>query len=386
MRILLYRWKAYSDVYLKENLLQMGYEVNDYTDLELLQVSEPAVDKMCEIIKQGYDLVFSYNYFPGVAEACFREKIPYAAWTQDAPLLSLYSKTIVYATNYIFCFDTYQLEQLVDRGVEHAYYLPLGVDTEIMENIAISNGEEKQRFSSDICFVGDLYRNVMLYNILPKLPAYLQGYLQAIIQAQYSVPVLHFSDCFLDKEGKDKLKKYIAFEGEEYRDLPFECLMDNLLDRYVTSMDRRRMIEICGQYIGFHMHTKGTEEQIYGVKNLGEVNYYTEMPKAFYNSKINLNYSLRSIRRGIPLRVLDVIASGGFILTNAQSDLFYHFEEGKSIATFNCLEELKDKIDFYLIHDTVRGKIVEEGIRVVKEQFELRELLLKIINEIYKEI
>ena len=57
------------------------------------------------------------------------------------------------------------------------------------------------------------------------------------------------------------------------------------------------------------------------VRNCGRVKTHTQMPLVFANSKINLNITSRSIRTGLPLRIFDVLACGGFLLTNAQSEL-----------------------------------------------------------------
>ena len=99
------------------------------------------------------------------------------------------------------------------------------------------------------------------------------------------------------------------------------------------------------------------------------VNYYSQMPKVFALSKVNLNISLRSIRAGIPLRVLDVLACGGFLLTNYQLDMQMYFEEGKNIVTFNNLLEMKEKAEYYLSHENERKKIALEGREIVKEHF-----------------
>lgn len=50
----------------------------------------------------------------------------------------------------------------------------------------------------------------------------------------------------------------------------------------------------------------------------GIVYYHKQMPLVSAHSKINLNLSLRSIHLGIPLRVLDIMACSGFVMTNRQ--------------------------------------------------------------------
>ena len=104
------------------------------------------------------------------------------------------------------------------------------------------------------------------------------------------------------------------------------------------------------------------------------------MPKVFRCSDININVTLRSIRSGIPLRILDVIASGGFLLTNAQPELELFFKDGESIVAFQKLEEMNEKIDYYLLHEKERRKIIENGYRIVANQFNFKVRLLQMFE------
>ena len=94
----------------------MGHEVYVWHDDEFKEQSTESQEKLCEELKKGYDLVFSYNFFRIVAQACHEREIPYFSWTQDSPLLSLYDINAYYDTNYFFCFDYEQLEGMKKRG------------------------------------------------------------------------------------------------------------------------------------------------------------------------------------------------------------------------------------------------------------------------------
>lgn len=69
------------------------------------------------------------------------------------------------------------------------------------------------------------------------------------------------------------------------------------------------------------------------------------MPKVFKCSKVNLNISLKTIRTGIPLRILDILASGGFVISNFQEELAEYFRLGEEIITYGDIEEL-----YYLVN------------------------------------
>ena len=99
----------------------------------------------------------------------------------------------------------------------------------------------------------------------------------------------------------------------------------------------------------------------------GAIDYYDVMPYVFKGSKINLNITLRSIRSGIPLRAMDIMGAGGFLLTNYQEDFLRHFEPGRDFVYFTDKSDMLAKIDYYLSHDKERVEIAANGNRKVKE-------------------
>ena len=106
------------------------------------------------------------------------------------------------------------------------------------------------------------------------------------------------------------------------------------------------------------------------------------MPKVFYLSKINLNISLKSIRTGIPLRVLDILGCGGFLITNFQEELLDYFSIGEDIEVYTYLGDLREKADFYLKNDEIRKQIAESGLRKVKKEFTFEQRMEQILKNI----
>lgn len=82
-----------------------------------------------------------------------------------------------------------------------------------------------------------------------------------------------------------------------------------------------------------------------------------------YNaSKIVLNVSSWDpTRTGLTLRVLDVPATGAFLLTDASPAVEHYFHPGEEIETFATPEELREKVVFYLGHDEEREAIARRG-------------------------
>jgi len=83
-------------------------------------------------------------------------------------------------------------------------------------------------------------------------------------------------------------------------------------------------------------------------------------------SKIILNITnsnFYSVETGLNLRVFEVLAAGGFLLTDHYEEIAGLFEIGKEIETYASASELKQKIEYYLSHEEERMKIAAAGMK-----------------------
>ena len=60
-------------------------------------------------------------------------------------------------------------------------------------------------------------------------------------------------------------------------------------------------------------------------------------------------------------RVFDVPATGAFLLTDYSPELEEHYKTGEEIACYRNVEELKDKVRYFLAHDEERAAIARRG-------------------------
>ena len=117
---------------------------------------------------------------------------------------------------------------------------------------------------------------------------------------------------------------------------------------------------------------------MYNVCNNGPLDYYNKMPIVFYNSKININITIRSIRRGIPLRAMDIMGAGGFLLSNYQQELNELFVDREDLVLFHNDEDMMDKIEYYLSHEKEREEIAVNGQEKIRELHDYRNTWEKI--------
>ena len=86
-------------------------------------------------------------------------------------------------------------------------------------------------------------------------------------------------------------------------------------------MERIHTMELLSTHFLTTIYTGSVTSFLPELINRGTAKTLTEMPVIFHESQINLNTTAKSIRSGIPLRLWDIMASGGFVLSNFQTEL-----------------------------------------------------------------
>jgi len=73
------------------------------------------------------------------------------------------------------------------------------------------------------------------------------------------------------------------------------------------------------------------------------------------------NSNFYCVETGLNLRIFEVLAAGGFLLTDHYEEIAELFEIGKEIETYSSARELREKIAYYLNHEEERMKIAAAG-------------------------
>lgn len=344
-----------------------------------------AQEMMACIHKEGADAVFSYDYFPIISSVCEVVKVPYLSWIYDCPLYSLNSLTLKNKYNYIFCFDAAYTEKLKIRGAKNCYHLPLGVDVESFESALADRTEDDSRFVSEVSFVGSLYNDEKNRLRTVRLDRYTEGYIEGVIQAQRQIYGYNFvEELMKEKEVASKVSEACRLELGKMYQYRSEELAADAVNIEITARERETVLKAAAEVAFVDLYT-GSEipvelEQCNSLKCKGYADNRTEMPIIFNKSKINLNVTSRSIITGIPLRVLDILACGGFCLTNYQPEIEALLREGEEIVTYTDVTDLQDKIRYYLEHDKERRQIAENGKKAVSERFLLENKIIQMLE------
>lgn len=384
MRILLFDWSSYGREYLFSALVELGHDVERIIfDAEKDDKDEEYQKKAIKLLSYGYyDLVFGSNYFPLVATACHENGIPYVSWLYDSPLTRIWHESVYYPENTIFSFDQGLCNALKKHGVERIFYMPLAANAKEEDEFELDE-EEKEKYSSDISFVGSLYKDGQEVDeaIEKNNLDFLKGYNDAIINAQCEIAGYNFLEEMSEVENMKTIVEALLPEMVEgYFSSPTMIYANYYLAKKVTHKERCKVLKAVSEKFNMDIYTKDDTSMLSKIVNKGTVGYYDKMPLVFHYSKINLNITLRSIQTGIPLRCWDIMAAGGFLLTNYQEDFLKHFEPGVDFVYYLNEEDLLEKVEYYLTHEEERKRIARNGYEKVKKYHSYKTTIEKMLK------
>lgn len=401
--VLFLEWHSFGNEFMIKALEDFGYEVARMTFLQESEDARHGVEITEKILGQILEkkpaFVFSFNYFPVAAIACKAARVKYVSWVYDSPAILMYSQTIFYDTNRVFVFDSMEVQRLRQFGVNHVYYMPMAAAVEYYDQF-VPGEKHHEKYGSDVSFLGSMYSETHqhMFRHLEKLDEYTKGFLYGIMDVQKAI----YGMDILEKALQDNPKIVetmlsvcpISAQGDGLETVEW-TYANYFLARKVTALERADIMKCLSDTI-VSQRNQSKEQQIQpwtvrlftpekvegfpGILANGKLDYYHEAPYAMKCAKINLNISLRSIHNGIPLRCMDILGCGGFLLTNYQPDFMEHFIPGEDFVYYENVAEIPTLIAYYLEHEEERKRIARNGYEKVKAEFRFGRQVEKILD------
>lgn len=386
MNILILDWNSFAHEYVAEEFRNLDCTVEYFPwpfGKENMRENMELCAKLKECLNnQEYDFAFSFNFFPVAAKTCNECGVKYVSWIYDMPYMLLYSKYTKLETNHIFFFDKALCMEFRKNGIENTYYMPLAAPVGYYDSLRES---AENKYISEISFVGSVYQEEQqdFYKYLKEMNHYTSGYLRAIMAAQKDLYGDFILEKLLDENILGELRRVCPIEKEEDEWETDAWIYANyFLARKLTGEQRAEILNLIAGKYPVRLYTADKISGMDKVEICGPVDYVSEMPYVFKNTKINLNMTLRSIWTGIPLRAMDIMGCGGFLLTNYQADFLDYFEPGIDYVYYADNNDLMRKIDYYLTHEDERKSIAESGYRKVKMDHTYADRVQMIIEHI----
>lgn len=414
MNVLIFEWGSYTHRDILDAFARKGHTCKVIKHrFKDVNHDDEFVHEFSGYLKDGkFDLVYSTNFFPLVSECCNAHGIKYISWSYDAPLdVPDIERTLGLPCNYAFMYDREQAQGYINKGFDNVYHLPLAVNTKRLDGIYLSAAERK-KYGAQVSFVGNLYDSQMM-NIMGIMDDYHKGYLDAVMKAQSKIYGYYMVDDVLTDALMDEINRIVYDKTMEYRaenraenrtENPAENRRENLAEyraqdpvmkepeqtktgseynvlhisrealsyamaAQITREDRLLALKLLSNHYDVKLYSREKNDLLDRVIYMGTADYDSEMPKVFKSSDINLNMTLRCIRSGIPLRALDIMGAGGFLLSNYQPELAECFVDGGEMVMYESIEDMYAKAVFYLKNPEIRREIALRGHEKVSEEY-----------------
>lgn len=231
----------------------------------------------------------------------------------------------------------------------------------------LAEAEDLNLYRNEVAFVGSLYERNTYDKIKNTLPEYLKGYLDATMQAQMSVSGANIIEEMLTPDILEEIAEYFSLEKSEDSFSSLGLIFSTtVLGFKIAAMQRKKGLLELSKHVPVTIYTNSNTADLLRVTYRGSVDYWTQMPKVFHMSKINLNFTIPNIYTGLPLRMWDILGAGGFLMTNYQAELPDFFTENKDFVCFDGEKDLVEKTLYYLSHEEERQAIARSGHEKVK--------------------
>lgn len=376
MKILFFEWHSFMNKGMERALVELGIEYKTFFyQFDNWEKDDAFLENFRKELRQNhFDCVLSVNFAPLISQVCEELGIRYVSWVYDSPLHIRNLEPLKNSCNEVYFFDRGQAEIYHGMGVD-ARHMPLAVDTKVFADVITAKSSKE--YGTDVSLIGKLYQTEYQYFTSP-LDSYLKGYLEGIVNSQmkiyggYLIPEL-VTDELLKK--MNTVYRKVATDGFQMgrRELEF------MLACETTGRERYLALALLSKHFQVDLYSNNKDDRLKDVRYRGYADYYTQMPQIFASSRINLNISLKTIRTGIPLRVIDVMGCGGFVLTNYQQEITEYFAVGEECVVYENIEDLYAKAAYYLEHEEERKRIAQAGYERVKRDFTFKERLGKML-------
>lgn len=351
-RILYFQWHSFMNAGMERALqkLEIDYDTFFYTFTDWEKDEEFCYRFEEKLVSETYEKVLSVNYSPLISRVCEDHQVPYISWVYDCPIHIKNLDTLCNSCNTIYFFDRIQAETYQKQGI-NARHMPLAVDTDVFRSVYMTPASAEDQ----------------------------RGYLEGIIAAQlkvyggYLIPELVTEELLQDLN-----RSYAKASSNKVQIIRRE--LEYMLACETTGRERFVIMGLLSQHFKTALWSNEKDERLTHVTHNGYADYYKQMPYIFHNAKINLNIALRAIQTGIPLRVLDIMGCGGFVLTSYREEIAEHFVNGEECVIYENLEDMYAKAKFYLEHEEERQRIALNGLEKVQRDFTFENALKRILS------
>lgn len=312
------------------------------------------------------DFVFTFNH-AGLAPVLFAQmRLPHISWFVDNPFLWVKEETLLTSLSpyyLLFVFDRYYIGQLEKIGFSQVHHLPLAADPGLFRPLSLTD----EKYSCVLSFVG----NSHLLNL-----------------AEYNLSANLTDEKSIEEMARRKAEDFgfsvggmIRNKGFSFVDSAERIRFERLIEDRAMSIHRQKMLRAVAD-LGLTIYgDQGWENSSLAAYYKGEIDY-SELPRLYNASRINLNISAAQLKTTLNQRAFDVPACGGFLLSDFREDLSKFFEIGEEAVYFEDEDDLREKVNYFLKNPAKREEIAKRARQKVLTNHTFKERIAQILEKI----
>jgi len=306
---------------------------------------------------------FGVDYDGQMLDTLKELQLPLASWFVDSPELSLHDWHNLKSPNVaLFTIDADSVEPLLTAGHPVVKYLPLG------SNPSRFNPAQKNMLQgeapSSVCFVGNTWMREIGERLKKARPTknMLRDF-RAAARVHQTAPRRLIADILeesfpvaaSEREALSPSRRHmydVAVAFESTRGYRLDCV--------------RKILPHTPVVVG-----NPTWKRVLPSDSflwMESASYDTILPALYPRFEINFNCTCPYFTGAVNQRVFDVPASGAFVLSDHRDAMDELFTPGTQSATYQCKEEIPEKIKYYLANPSIRNSIAKKArMRVLME-------------------
>jgi spore maturation protein CgeB len=323
-------------------------------------------------------LVAAVNHTEGLAEFCEAEGVPLLCWEVDPALQRLANVTSPPLHARIFTYRRGHVADFERAGFPAVTFLPLATNPARRMPPALT-AEEIPRFAVPVAFVG-----ASLVDRIASLRADFARAFVAFAGEGGGVAVadgaLRILDDVLARQRADldhymipTLLDQLAPGLREHGKRPGAYDAEQIAGELAAGEKRLALIGALARGLAEGDAADSEQPQVHvwgdpgwraaaaNVNVRGVAGHFVELNKIYGSARINLDIGRLYQMDVVTMRVFDVLACGGFLLTERSPELSELFEPGHDLEVFTGAEELIDKTRHYLAHPELAARIAAQG-------------------------
>jgi len=368
---------------------QLGFQVEK---MKLV----PDLDATAAKIKEVAPLfLFSINFNSHILRIANHLKLPYISWTVDTPSPSLFNHQNKSSWAILFVYENEVVKRLQRDGFTNVFYLPAAANIARFEETSLTQ-EDYDKYSCAVSFIGTAghdneYQKFYRGHIDSKLESLIEkiNVEQLNNPSSYMVPELikrYNSQYNIDITQLVYEQSQIRLDADSYTD--DDERFSYVLAKEICGCWRRQVIAQLAAHNDVYVYGDRGWEQFSPMpsrlKYKGFAEHFKEVPRIYKASKINLNLTRLYVESGLPMRVFDTLAAGGFLLTNQKSDLDVLFKPGKDLVVFNNKAEMLEAVEYYLNKKEEREAIASRGFETVQRKHTFIHRMQEVVNLVWQ--